>query len=40
VLCIAQAMLGDGAHALSPSWLPGASPTSGPAAGDTADTGR
>ena len=22
VLCIAQAMLGDGAHALSPSWLP------------------
>ena len=28
VLCIAQAMLGDGAHALSPSWLPGARPTS------------
>jgi putative oxidoreductase len=23
VLCIAQAMVGDGAHALSPSWLPG-----------------
>lgn len=28
VLCIAQAMLGDGAHALSPSWLPGARATS------------
>jgi putative oxidoreductase len=23
VLCIAQAMVGDGAYALSPSWLPG-----------------
>ncbi len=28
VLCIAQAMLGDGAHALSPSWLLGARATS------------
>jgi putative oxidoreductase len=28
VLCIAQVMLGDGAHALFPSWLPGARATS------------
>jgi putative oxidoreductase len=28
VLCISQVMLGDGAHALSPSWLPGARVTS------------
>ena len=30
VLCIAQAMLGDGAHALSPSWFPGTCATSKP----------
>jgi putative oxidoreductase len=28
VLCIAQVMLGDGAYALSPSWLPDAHPIS------------
>ena len=30
VLCIAQVMLGDGAHALSPSWFPGTCATSKP----------
>ena len=32
VLCIAQAMLGDGAYALSPSWLPGGRAISEPSA--------